>query len=981
MPITEYRSPGVYGGEKTPARAAEGLSPAKMGIVGWTDKGPSNFPIQVSSIEEFTRAFGGISMRGFVPIEMRGFFGTGGERAWVSRVVPADAVSASVGIDASPGPTKWTFTANGEGIWGNDLKIRIRGNRNFLNRTTNEWEKFDVLVLEPSDFDPSIDSADEVYEQVQFDNPAAFDYVTNVINDPRKPSMLIRLAPGAGGTPSGLLSTSYSAEAIGTGGGAPLASRFVGTLAHVPVLDSTLVITAISKTVRDETETVSPAIDGVETSFTYSTPLANLPVVEGSLSVYYQRLLHTNVMISANSGLIDGANKTFVFDAGNIANPIHRETAAFSLKYAATAGASPQTLSTTGGSPATYDLSGTSLTTTPVHPGTVSIAVNVNGVGLSTITDDAAGVLTGSNGSLPLGGTINYVTGAMTGVTASLAATSTVVATYNKSNLITKTYQVHLPFTTLVGAIAVGDTVTIGAASGVVEAITLTTGSTGSLDVNVSAGVFAPGALTDTTSAATATVISPVTKNNLYVNVSLLGSVDGSGINTVSAVDSLTDPAAGGLLSVKTLVAPIAGTNIYLDYVALGIVRSTVAGTLFGDIVGSSTFDFDTGAAILTFSNAPLSGSTVEASYEVGQLVQDDGLGNLIGDIAAAGNNIIDYDLGTFDVTFVVPPPTGTPIVANYVKLAQAIQFQLSGGSNGSAVSRNDISNPTLQPFKKGIYALDQVEEPLNVVVPDFEGSAFVQEDIIDFAVARQNRFAILGFANGTTEDEAVQYVLVTAAFDTKIAAIYYPNIYYVNDLTGFPELVPCTGFIAGVYAKTARNKNVGKSPGGIADGALDDPATIGPEVVLPLPSRDNLYSARINPLMTSAATGFVVWGVRTLSRDIRWRYINARLLHNFLMYQIGLNLTWAVFENNGPALWVKITTALEGFMGSLFRLGYFAGQSKDEAYFVKCDSRNNNQATIDAGRVNIDVGFSPNKPAEFVVFTLQQPVSQSASI
>lgn len=1045
MPITEFRSAGVYGLEKAPARAAEGLSPAKMGIVGWTDKGPSNYPVQVASIEEFTRAFGGISLRGVVPLEVRAFFGTGGEKAWVSRVVPADAVAAKVSVDPSPGPAKWTFTANGEGTWGNNLKVLIRGNRNFLNRTTNQWDKFDVLVLQPSDFDASIDEAAEVYEQVQFTDSSKFDYLTNVVNDPRKPSLLIKLAVGAAGTPSGLLSVTVPSESIGTGGGSPLAKRFTATLANVPLLDNTLVIKAVSGTISNKT--LAPtlgSINGTTTAFNFQAPLSDLPVVEGSLKAFYQRLGVTNELLPPSSGAIDGSNKTFTFEAGVVNNPVHRETSTFKLKYAATASASPQTIATmsvltltlasatgfavgdfinsggpsirakitalagtavtaqvivgtwpasgpitsetsststtfTGGAvtatAGTLDLAFMSLTDTPVHPGTLSISVNVSGVGLATITDNAAGVLSASGGALPLGGTINYTTGVMAGTTATLVAGSTVVATYNMSNVITKQAQVNLYFAGgITGTPVVGETVTVGAANGKVTRV-----GTANVDVNVTSGTFAGGSATFATSSATGTV-TLVTNNNLAQDVALIGSVDGTGVNQIDLVNSETTPTTSGAISVKTNVAPLAGTGIYLDYVALGIVTSSVAGVLSGDVAAGGTANFDTGQVVATFSNPPLNGSTVEFSYQQGQLVRDNGLGKLIGDVDAAGTNKVDYALGTIDVTFATAPPSGTPITASYVKLANAIQYQMTGGSDGSAVSRNDISNPSLAAEKKGIYALDKVEEPLNLVVPDFEGSEFVQADIVDFCDARQNRFAILAMANGTTVDEALQYVLVTQAFDSRNAAMYYPNVYFLNDLTGVPELIPCSGFVAGVYAKTARNKNIGKSPGGIVDGLLDANGTVGPEITLSLADRDRLYQARINPLMSSAATGFVVWGVRTLSRDVRWRYVNARLLHNFLMHRLALQLQWTVFENNGPALWVKITTALEGYLGSLFRLGYFAGESKDQAYFVKCDARNNNQATIDKGQVLIDVGFSPNKPAEFVIFTLQQPTSQTAA-
>jgi hypothetical protein len=187
------------------------------------------------------------------------------------------------------------------------------------------------------------------------------------------------------------------------------------------------------------------------------------------------------------------------------------------------------------------------------------------------------------------------------------------------------------------------------------------------------------------------------------------------------------------------------------------------------------------------------------------------------------------------------------------------------------------------------------------------------------------------------------------------------------------------TPFAAGVYAKTAFNRNVGKAPAGIEDGALSGNGTVGPEFsrqVMDIAVRDDLYQSRINPLFNSVATGFVVWGARSASKEMRWRYVQARTLHDFLMESLRRQLQWAVFENNGPNLWLKIETTLKGYMSSLYRAGYFAGVTEAQAYFVKCNRGNNNQSTIDSGKVIIDVGFSPFKPAEFVIFTLQQPAS-----
>jgi hypothetical protein len=65
--------------------------------------------------------------------------------------------------------------------------------------------------------------------------------------------------------------------------------------------------------------------------------------------------------------------------------------------------------------------------------------------------------------------------------------------------------------------------------------------------------------------------------------------------------------------------------------------------------------------------------------------------------------------------------------------------------------------------------------------------------------------------------------------------------------------------------------------------------------------------------------------------------------------------------------------------MQGLFQKGAFQGKSPREAYFVKCDKETTTQADIDAGIVNIIVGFAPLKPAEFVVIKFQQMAGQSS--
>lgn len=78
------------------------------------------------------------------------------------------------------------------------------------------------------------------------------------------------------------------------------------------------------------------------------------------------------------------------------------------------------------------------------------------------------------------------------------------------------------------------------------------------------------------------------------------------------------------------------------------------------------------------------------------------------------------------------------------------------------------------------------------------------------------------------------------------------------------------------------------------------------------------------------------------------------------------------MFRPNDEDLWAEITLAVTNFMQSLFRQGAFQGSSPDQAFRVKCDGETTTQADIDAGIVNVQVGFAPLKPAEFVVVSLQ---------
>ena len=143
-----------------------------------------------------------------------------------------------------------------------------------------------------------------------------------------------------------------------------------------------------------------------------------------------------------------------------------------------------------------------------------------------------------------------------------------------------------------------------------------------------------------------------------------------------------------------------------------------------------------------------------------------------------------------------------------------------------------------------------------------------------------------------------------------------------------------------------------------------------------------DLQNGALNPLGVNCLRTFpifshICWGARTLDGADQlaseWKYIPIRRLALFIEESLFRGTKWVVFEPNDEPLWAQIRLNVGVFMNGLFRQGAFQGSTPQEAYFVKCDKETTTQADRNLGIVNIEVGFAPLKPAEFVVITIQQ--------
>jgi Phage tail sheath C-terminal domain len=131
-----------------------------------------------------------------------------------------------------------------------------------------------------------------------------------------------------------------------------------------------------------------------------------------------------------------------------------------------------------------------------------------------------------------------------------------------------------------------------------------------------------------------------------------------------------------------------------------------------------------------------------------------------------------------------------------------------------------------------------------------------------------------------------------------------------------------------------------------------------------------------VNSIRAFRGHGIRVWGSRTLASDPEWKYVNVRRLVAFLERSLDRGTQWTVFEPNGESLWAQVRSAVGVFLNDLWRQEAFAGGSPGDAFYVRCDRRTMTQDDIDQGRLVMEIGIAPVRPAEFVIIRIARKLA-----
>jgi phage tail sheath protein FI len=295
-----------------------------------------------------------------------------------------------------------------------------------------------------------------------------------------------------------------------------------------------------------------------------------------------------------------------------------------------------------------------------------------------------------------------------------------------------------------------------------------------------------------------------------------------------------------------------------------------------------------------------------------------------------------------------------------------------------AAVARDFAKNldAALQQFEN----IDEIAIVAAPLPPDTAALALnaAEASIVAHCEKVEDRVAILDSGRDIKGDNLVistddSGIWRPAADPKGYGAFYFPWIEVADPLgdAGARVMVPPSGHLAGVYARSDAERGVHKAPANeVLRGALG--------VRYPV---SKILQGTLNPLGVNCIRAFdgtvKVYGARTLASDPQgdpeWTYINVRRLVNFLRESIDQGTQWVVFEPNAPDLWSRIRRNVGSFLTGVWATGALLGVTADQAFYVRCDETTNPPETRDLGQVVTEVGVAIVRPAEFVVFRLSQ--------
>ena len=171
---------------------------------------------------------------------------------------------------------------------------------------------------------------------------------------------------------------------------------------------------------------------------------------------------------------------------------------------------------------------------------------------------------------------------------------------------------------------------------------------------------------------------------------------------------------------------------------------------------------------------------------------------------------------------------------------------------------------------------------------------------------------------------------------------------------------VPLNGDVAGTMTRNDLQREPWLSPAGFSQGRINNVVQLAfnPSQA----ERDELYKNSVNPVVTIAGRGTVLFGDKTLtSKNTAFNRINVRRLFITLQETIRVASENTLFEFNDASTRSNFINLITPYLRSV------QARRGITDFRIVCDESNNSEDIINAGEFMCDIYIRPNRSINFI--------------
>jgi len=308
------------------------------------------------------------------------------------------------------------------------------------------------------------------------------------------------------------------------------------------------------------------------------------------------------------------------------------------------------------------------------------------------------------------------------------------------------------------------------------------------------------------------------------------------------------------------------------------------------------------------------------------------------------------------DLTTAAESWGNTAANVTFANLTSNVTSILNGGADGTYSSGNTVTGLGLFASAEAVDVSLLIGGPADsTVVSELHDIVESRKDCLAF-ISPEKADVVNNAGSEATDAIAYRDGLTSSSFLVMDSNWKYQYDKY-NDKYRW---IPCNADVAGACARTDQQRDPWYSPGGLNRGILKNVIKLAwnPNQA----DRDNLYQKGINPIVSFAGEGTVLFGDKTmLSKPSAFDRINVRRLFIVLEKAISRAARYSMFEFNDQFTRAQFVNLVEPFLRDV------QGRRGITDFRVVCDESNNTGQVIDRNEFVGDIYIKPARSINFI--------------